>query len=72
MGGASDTVTGPLKSRIDQLSTLINEAREAKKQQKIQFERLKEQREKVTRDMPELFEKADAITKQLGRRKIKI
>lgn len=66
MGGASDTVTGPLKSRIDQLSTLINEAREAKKQQKIQFERLKEQREKVTRDMPELFEKADAITKQLG------
>ena len=27
-----------------QLSTLINEAREAKKQQKIQFERLKEQR----------------------------
>lgn len=66
MGGAKDTVVAPLKERIDQLTRLINEAREAKKQQKIQFERLKEQREKVTRDMPELFEKADAITKKLG------
>lgn len=66
MGGAKDTVVAPLKERIDQLTHLINEAREAKKQQKIQFERLKEQREKVTRDMPELFEKADAITKKLG------
>jgi hypothetical protein len=66
MGGAKDSVVGPLKERIDQLTHLINEAREAKKQQKIQFERLKEQREKVTRDMPELFEKADALTKQLG------
>jgi len=66
MGGAKDSVVSPLKDRIDQLSHLISEAREAKKQQKIQFERLKEQREKVTRDMPELFEKSDAITKQLG------
>lgn len=65
MGGAKDSVVGPLKDRIDQLTNLISEAREAKKQQKIQFERLKEQREKVTRDMPELFEKSDAITKQL-------
>jgi hypothetical protein len=71
MGGNKDSVVGPLKERIDQLSHLINEAREAKKQQKIQFERLKEQREKVTRDMPELFEKADAITKQLGNEHMK-
>jgi len=66
MAGTKDAVVQPLKERIDQLSHLINEAREAKKQQKVQFERLKEQREKVTRDMPTLFEKADAITKKMG------
>lgn len=66
MGAGQDSVVGPLRAKIDNLSNLIQEAREAKKQQMGQYQKLIEQRSKVMADMPELFEKRDGLNKQLG------
>lgn len=66
VGDGQASVVAPLKEKINEISKLIQEAREAKKQQMAQYQKLIEQRSKVTSEMPALFEKRDGINKQLG------
>lgn len=60
------SVVQPHRDEVNKLNTLISEAREAKKQQMQQYQKLIEQRSTVMKDMPALFDQRDQCNKKLG------
>lgn len=61
-----DGSVGKLKESLVKINAMISEARDAKKVQQAQYSKLIEQRQKAMSDMPELFEKRDALNKKIG------